>query len=563
MMAIDAGRKRRTWTRSKRGCRTCRLRHVKCDEAYPSCRRCLSAGRICDGCAAPSDDWEVVTVSSIGTSPDRRPSPARYDGQAADCFAFFQRHTVEYLTGLLDQDWKQLLLQASEHSDAIYHAALAMGSMHRTVLSRQSLSVGLEEDPYAVKQYTKSLRMLAPARNNDQSISADIVLSACLLFIGFESLRRNYGVMLEHVRSGVRIVQQCQQNAFRTDGCNIIPMQKFVPAFARLERQKQELTGDLSPLIADLFAKQTASGFFEYSSTMPQPVPCFSNLDEAWTSLHVRWHSLFRWVNDVRADWLKSVGENYHGGIFEARADTPLAEELEQRSRRLRHDFEVWYLGVKDLRARLGSLSTRDASVYTLLESHALLADIVLSTAGLPRELMWDNHTQTFDRLVKLCRTVMENEAKSSSVSSDATTSSPITVLHRHAPSTRHGAHHSLTFEMGVCMILIQVCLRCRDARIRLNAIKLFEKYPRLEGLWDGTLIARISRSIDAYERGDESLEEAAARGATCDEIPLSRRIVQTGGTFYTHSRSGELILYKAIKHGDDDPGLVRKIHSW
>lgn len=31
------------------GCLTCRMRKVKCDEQRPSCQRCISTGRTCDG----------------------------------------------------------------------------------------------------------------------------------------------------------------------------------------------------------------------------------------------------------------------------------------------------------------------------------------------------------------------------------------------------------------------------------------------------------------------------------------------------------------------------------
>lgn len=34
------------------GCLTCRMRKVKCDEQRPSCQRCLSTGRTCDGYTA-------------------------------------------------------------------------------------------------------------------------------------------------------------------------------------------------------------------------------------------------------------------------------------------------------------------------------------------------------------------------------------------------------------------------------------------------------------------------------------------------------------------------------
>jgi hypothetical protein len=124
-----------------------------------------------------------VTVSSVSATPSRRPSPAQYDDEAEACFAFFQHRTVDYVAGLLGQQWKPLVLRAAEQSDAIYYAVLALGSMHKTVLSRQSLSTDLDEDVYAVKQYTRSLRLLGLG---DQAATVDIILTACILFIGFE-----------------------------------------------------------------------------------------------------------------------------------------------------------------------------------------------------------------------------------------------------------------------------------------------------------------------------------------------------------------------------------------
>ncbi|KAJ4165776.1 hypothetical protein LMH87_007394 [Akanthomyces muscarius] len=42
-------RQKRWTTRGRTGCLTCRSRHIKCDEAKPSCRRCISGRRECRG----------------------------------------------------------------------------------------------------------------------------------------------------------------------------------------------------------------------------------------------------------------------------------------------------------------------------------------------------------------------------------------------------------------------------------------------------------------------------------------------------------------------------------
>jgi hypothetical protein len=173
------------------------IRHVKCDETYPACKRCTTTGRVCDGFAQSSAEWEIVTVSSISSSsispsPEIHPSPARYDEKAEVCLSFFQHRTIDYLAGLLNQQWKPLMLRAADQNDAIYHAMLAMGSMHKTVVSRQSLSTDLDDDVYAVKQYTRSMRMLASELNKDNVNSIDIILTACILYIGFEVMQLSW-----------------------------------------------------------------------------------------------------------------------------------------------------------------------------------------------------------------------------------------------------------------------------------------------------------------------------------------------------------------------------------
>ncbi|KAH6627769.1 hypothetical protein F5144DRAFT_549180 [Chaetomium tenue] len=47
-----------------KGCETCRLRRVKCDNQRPYCRKCLDGGRTCAG-------YERETVFIIGTLEDQ------------------------------------------------------------------------------------------------------------------------------------------------------------------------------------------------------------------------------------------------------------------------------------------------------------------------------------------------------------------------------------------------------------------------------------------------------------------------------------------------------------
>jgi hypothetical protein len=96
--------------------------------------------------------------------------------------------------------------------------------------------------------------------------------------------------------------------------------------------------------------------------------------------------------------------------------------------------------------------------------------------------------------------------------------------------------------------VLFHVVWKCRDARIRMNAIKILERYPRLEFLWDGILVARIARSIDMIERQGGTLEEAAMRRASADEIPHWTRVFDLAVDLSTSAREAKLTYTRMEK---------------
>ncbi|KAF2493049.1 hypothetical protein BU16DRAFT_96539 [Lophium mytilinum] len=48
LTGIDPSRKRKPHKKSRRGCRNCKLRRVKCDEATPKCKKCIDFGASCN-----------------------------------------------------------------------------------------------------------------------------------------------------------------------------------------------------------------------------------------------------------------------------------------------------------------------------------------------------------------------------------------------------------------------------------------------------------------------------------------------------------------------------------
>jgi hypothetical protein len=348
----------------------------------------------------------------------------------------------------------------------------------------------------------------------------------------------------------------------------VVPLPSLVPAFARLERQMQEFSGAESPLIQALAADQTAVGFFDYGGPAPQPVPYFQNIAAAWTSLHQRWHSLIAWVGLIHIDWFNHMGDVHKETNLYASPDESESVLLRRHSE-LSSDFALWAQGLKELGRRLSNLTSKEDAVYTLLECHALLAENVLETATNRREGIWDAYTDRFARIVELCRTAIEQEIACAVVPGN-TSPAQILVRHRLAPPKDEGSASDLedsscplTFELSTSMILFHIGMKCRDAAVRLAAIRLLEDYPRLEGLWDSSMMATASREIDKVERQGGSLEKAAARRAPASEVLLPNRVVDLRAALHVNSRSGDLVMFTHGRIWEKHTVMTRVYVTW
>lgn len=164
-----------------------RIRHVRCDETFPVCKKCISTGRKCDGVqrSANADSWEIITpVTAIGT-PELPSSSQPLDENVNISFQYFRSRTVCYLSRLLGTEWEDVILRASLQSEPIRYAILAVGSVHHMVEIRKIMNIEANQDEWAVRQYSKSMRALTDSKGSKDN-PMDVVLATCILYICFE-----------------------------------------------------------------------------------------------------------------------------------------------------------------------------------------------------------------------------------------------------------------------------------------------------------------------------------------------------------------------------------------
>ncbi|KAK3358536.1 hypothetical protein B0T24DRAFT_643772 [Lasiosphaeria ovina] len=148
------------------GCRTCKIRRVKCDEAKPMCQQCQRARVICDGYhdTGPSTP-QLTTVESNSCKPKAKPTDAnilvnpsratrrfllprpssyprprsgpssrKFSAQEVPYFDLFRHKLTDDLSGYSCTDfWTRVVLCEAMTNNCVRHAVLAIAALSQGI----------------------------------------------------------------------------------------------------------------------------------------------------------------------------------------------------------------------------------------------------------------------------------------------------------------------------------------------------------------------------------------------------------------------------------------------
>lgn len=251
-VAENPKRTRKAHNKVRSGCLTCkyaetslsthclsanpslRIRRKKCDEAKPSCRRCTSTGRKCDGYpnisppeSSPSDtprlesppkkqkpnDKVVIAKppkSRFLTGKDfdrlwRAPSSVRFhDDVDFYCFEFFRTRTGPEFAAYFDSSiWRSYLVRACFQHPTVLAAAAAVGAAHRR------FELGISREAFEFCEISKRLYQKAVKRLDDDlsanaPMSREINMLSKKLFSIFNTFQGNYREALQNMTEGIK-----------------------------------------------------------------------------------------------------------------------------------------------------------------------------------------------------------------------------------------------------------------------------------------------------------------------------------------------------------------------
>ncbi|PYH92671.1 hypothetical protein BO71DRAFT_400360 [Aspergillus ellipticus CBS 707.79] len=494
--------------RSKTRCLTCK--RVKCDETKPSCLRCTSTGRKCDGyesktppsftrASPPLPSLALSTLTNTGSERELR------------SFQFFYARTVPSLAGYCGSEfWSRLVLQVSQHEKPVWHALVALGALHENFENMPFLSLTRDGgDTFAMREYLSAIRaLLGPmeASSFDSGcatggasgmLTVDVCLISCILFVCYEILSNHYVAALGHIRSGIKILEAVYYDPgtgmyrhpfLRPSTTSTLEIENLRNIFLRLHGQAWALTR------ADI--DNPSMSVIQLNAAFPTQVPLhFSTLAEA-RDLY-EYHTCM-----MRCEYNNLLG-------------TATESDLYTFGQRCVSLFQAWSNTLDQFENVRGPiLTTKDRIGLKILQVHrceqAMLLEQHLSGVG--DSSRWDRYNAMFQEITSLSASVVEMSA-----------------IHDSTSASRFKPNFSL--DMGIIGPLYNVATLCRDPVIRRRAVGILRGASRQEGVFNSHICAVAAEKVIALEESiaAEGGSESAAAGrrlsiTRCSEVPDNAR---------------------------------------
>ncbi|PLB52147.1 hypothetical protein P170DRAFT_488631 [Aspergillus steynii IBT 23096] len=481
--ASQASGYRRPTRYAKSGCRTCKIRHIKCDEEKPACRKCTNSGRVCDGYGRTGRPRYLL----ISRNPGPFPGVAPEERSSLD---YFRYAPALKLTGLFKSEfWDSLVLQTCFAESSVLHAIVALAAAHRSRFSpwgNEKAASAKSYDSFALIQYNKAIKSLTTHVTAADIESVRIAIISSIVFVCLDMLRGEYNSMNMHFQHGIRLLNLLQSSGKGLRQARHIFVQQnpqstdehLIHAFARLHLQFMMLGSGLFDDDA-LFTPAFVYGHQQIS--VPR---IFSIVQEARRSLDQILSSVIQLALKFAADHISSAAYL-----------PPLSPTLLKQQEALKLTLQDW-IEAFDSPLSLGTAQTSRYGELALrvLRIHWTMATILLSTCFATKETAFDSHTSAFESIIN------QIEALGAVV---ANTPQHIGPTKANNNFCQIGA--SFSIDLGCYAPLYFTALKCRVPHIRRHAISILQQCKHTEGVWTGPVLARLATCVVDTEERDFS----------------------------------------------------------
>ncbi|KAE8152924.1 hypothetical protein BDV25DRAFT_47563 [Aspergillus avenaceus] len=457
--------------RSKSGCRTCRIRHVKCDESPGRCFNCVSTGRQCDGYdldrLPPKNGPAGGTTLSVHRMrlvlPDQTSDERR-------CFSYFQCSTIPMINVWFDHNmWDRLTLQMSHAEPAICHAVVAVSALQQLVATT-GMPV-LPEDMtnryhrFALGQYNRAVSHLISRMNSNDPSVKNMALVCCLLFVVFELTWGRYDVAILHLQNGVKLLGSQAQKPLYTSLYHTHPSSalerhiepSFAAAIMHLDLQSAHFGVSKlhDGLDLEMFAHRVGHG----PSTLD-----FQTIQDAWIVRDRIFIQFCMFGNLCESFSAADICANYGVLRMEQRKQQAQLAGFAQALDR----FEAASIHRR-------CLTGKERRALAILRMHHAALSVITDVC-----LVKCSDTICSMSMERFNNVVVQAKSITHSLMEIAPRSTP------HCPT--------LLMETGTIAPLFFVIAKCDHPGIQQSALVVLESWPHREGLWDSQLAATLAR---------------------------------------------------------------------
>jgi hypothetical protein len=402
-------------------------------------------------------------------------------------FDFFLTRAAGRLGGFFNTlFWSREVLQAAIHYPPIRHLVVALGAAYEQFESREPNesdrnSGDDSEMRFALEQCNHSIRKIASLDGSSRRSVENMycVLTASILFATFASIQGQFSQAIEHVRSGIRVLQNLEY--LGTSAAFPVSVARLCSLLTSLYAQIRTMINDEAravwnsndPLVSDI-----------------EPVASFLHLDDA----HNYVESLF---NNALA-FLQSA--ELSPPVTPKQKDTVLVQ------------YNRLCCALRSSCNALDAFLARDAGgsdkkAIAVLRLHHTLLSVRLSIyVGREdeREILFDELEQNLVHMLRLCKCILDGENSRQ----DKTTRASI-----------------CSTGLGTVMPLHMIAARCRNPTVRQEAVGLLRRARRREGLWDSTLVEKIVSTTIELEQSRSLLDLEDVNRPGSPKIPSCARI--------------------------------------
>ncbi|KAF2636826.1 hypothetical protein P280DRAFT_459141 [Massarina eburnea CBS 473.64] len=497
MAGMPKQRKRAKYTRSKSGCRVCRIRKVKCDQTRPACIKCTSTGRECEGyplvtATTPNSVAHMLLPRTLSPFPGTNPLEER-------SFSYFKTRTIPQFSAPYGSDfWSRLVLQVGDREPSVRHALVALGALHEDFEAqalmnsvKRSESVSLRR--FAGIYYSKALSVLSVYIGDHSWEGLVVSLTCCIICIGFEWLRGGMAAALSHLRGALRILSQWYHGHIEglynrlgtspsSPNGHLIRSQ-IVPVMMRLAITARTAVSELPHVQWRNVTVDVLAPGGDQSTSMQDARFAFEViLSDAYLQPETQSLSnghgpyiLTKVCRDAFSDALDQWYKTYSVCLYE--------------------DSEAICEGEKPQLERL-SLTIRYLTVL-----------IMLRTSHTKDQTAHDSYIPQFTRIVHLSSLILNHDNIVAHTGPVSTPSRAPTFMPR------------FRIDMDAVPMLYFTATKCRHPLIRRKAAALLRTRGSREGFWDGYAEARLADEVIFIE--EEGLGKITDE--TC--IPAERRV--------------------------------------